>query len=74
MGTTPAGLTALSKNIEQLLEDKNLSKGDLCERAAIAPSTLYRNLKAPEAFSFKQIGNIAAALEVPIIELVKDAA
>lgn len=74
MGTTQAGLTAITKNIEAALEAKNLTKVELADAACISKTTLYRNLRAPEAFSFKQIGNIAAALELPITELVKDAA
>jgi predicted transcriptional regulator len=73
MGIEDAGLSAsLIRNIEHARREKNLSKNELAIRAGIPKSTFYRNLPRPEDFSVKETGRIAEALEVSIIDLIKD--
>lgn len=74
MGIEEASLSAaITRNIEQALEDKNLNKHQLATRAGIAKSTLYRNLLRPENFTIKETGQIAEALEVGLIDILKEA-
>lgn len=77
MGTPQAAITAATtKNIEQALEDKNLTKNELASRAGIAKSTFYRNMQRPEKFTVCEIGQIAEALGTDLLGILtpKDAA
>lgn len=75
MGIEEVGLSAaITKNIEQALEDKNLTKNELATRAGIAKSTLYRNLNRPENFTIRETGQIADALEVGLIDILRESA
>jgi len=75
MGTEQATLNeATSKNIEQALADKNITRNALATKSGIPKSTLYRNLDHPDKFTLRELGQIAEALEIPFVELVKDAA
>lgn len=65
---------AITKNINQALTDKNLTRNGLSDKAGIPKSTLYRNLDRPEQFKFSELGQIADALDIPLTELLKDAA
>lgn len=71
--STAAGSTT-SKNILLGLAEKRLSKNELAVRAGIPSSTFYRKLEHPEQFTLKDLGCIAQALEIPFVELLKDAA
>lgn len=75
MGTEEASLSAaLTKNIEQALENKNLTRNELATKAGIPKSTFYRNMRRPESFTFCEAGRIAQALELGIIDLIQDSA
>lgn len=75
MGNGRASLSAATtRNIEQALADKNLTRNTLATKSGIPKSTLYRNLNHPEQFTLRELGQIAEALEVPFVDLVKDAA
>jgi len=76
MGTESASLkAAITKNIEQALDEKNLTRNALADKAGIPKSTLYRNLdRGPEQFKLIELGQIAEALGMPIVELIKDEA
>ncbi|AYR00923.1 hypothetical protein PP636_gp50 [Arthrobacter phage Hestia] len=63
---------AITKNIEQALEDKNLTRNELATRAGIAKSTFYRNMTCPEKFTIRETGQIADALEVGLIDILKE--
>lgn len=65
---------ATTKNIILGLAEKRLSKNALAVRAGIPSATLYRKLEHPEQFTLRDLGSIAAALEIPFVELLKDAA
>lgn len=65
---------ATTKNIIHNLKEKNLSRNALAIKAGIASATFYRKMGHPEQFTLKDLGSIAEALEVPFIELIKDAA
>lgn len=65
---------ATTKNIEHALGEKNLTKSALAAKAGIAQSTFYRNLGHPEKFTLREIGLIADALDLPLTDLLKDAA
>lgn len=72
MGTEPARLSAaITKNIEQALEDKCLTRHELSELAGIAKSTFYRNMKHPEKFTIRETGQIAEALDVGLIDILR---
>lgn len=72
MGIEEASLSAaITKNIKQALEDKKLTKNELATRAGIAKSTLYRNLNRPENFTIRETGQIAEALDVGLIDILK---
>lgn len=74
MGIEEAGLSAaITKNIEQALENKNLTRNELATRACIAKSTLYRNMNRPENFTIREAGQIAEALNLGLIDILKDA-
>lgn len=74
MGIEEASLSAaITKNIETALENKNLTRNELATRAGIPKSTFYRNMQRPEAFTFCEAGRIAQALELGIIDLIKEA-
>jgi DNA-binding Xre family transcriptional regulator len=73
MGTEPARLSAaITKNIDRLCDAKDISKHELSERASIAKSTFYRNMKDPEKFTLRETGQIAEALNVGLIDILKD--
>lgn len=75
MGTKEAALSAVTtKNIQQALDNKKLTRSALALASGIASSTLYRNLSRPEKFTLREIGQIAEALDVDIADLIKDAA
>ncbi len=75
MGIEQARLSAaITKNIDQALADKDLSRNALSDKSGIPKSTLYRNMDRPAQFKFSELGRIAEALEVPLAELIKDAA
>lgn len=75
MGIEDASLSAaITRNIEQALEEKNLTKNELATRAGIAKSTLYRNMNRPENFTIKETGRIAEALDVGLIDILKETA
>lgn len=65
---------AITKNIDQALTDKNLTRNALSDKAGIPKSTLYRNLDRPEQFKFSELGQIADALQIPLLELIQDTA
>jgi DNA-binding Xre family transcriptional regulator len=72
MGIEEASLSAaITKNIEQALEQKKITKHELVARTSIAKSTFYRNMKRPEDFSCREVGEIAKALDLGITDLVK---
>lgn len=71
MGTETTGLSAaITRNIEQALNEKGLKKSDLVTRTSIPASTLYRNLKAPESFKVCDVGQIAAALDLELADII----
>jgi len=71
MGTENVSLSAaITRNIEQALEDKNITKHELANRAGIAKSTLYRNLTTPDKFTVREAGQIAEALDVGLIDIL----
>lgn len=75
MGIEEASLSAaITKNIEQALEDKNLTRNELAARACIAKSTLYRNMNRPENFTIREAGQIAEALDVGLIDILRETA
>lgn len=75
MGIEEASLSAaITKNIEQALDDKNITKNELVARTTIAKSTFYRNMKRPDSFTCREVGEIAKALNMGIIDLVRDVA
>ncbi|HEX9137312.1 MAG TPA: helix-turn-helix domain-containing protein [Nitrospirota bacterium] len=65
---------AITKNIEQALENKNLTRNELATRASIAKSTLYRNMNRPENFTIREAGEIAKALDLGLIDILKETA
>lgn len=72
MGTEQAGLSAaVTQNIEKYLKDKDLNKNQLVDLSGIASSTLYRNIKCPEKFTLLEVGKIADALDVSLVDLVR---
>lgn len=71
MGTEQAAITAATTaNIQQALRDKNLTRNELASRAGIAKSTFYRNMQRPEKFTVCEIGQIAEALDLGLIQLL----
>ena len=74
MGTEPARLNAaITKNIDQALEDQNITRHELSEMAGISKSTFYRNMKYPaEKFTIRETGQIAEALGVGLLDILKD--
>jgi predicted transcriptional regulator len=73
MGIESSGLrAAITKNIDQSLTEQNLTRNALSDKAGIPKSTLYRNLDRPERFKVFELGQIAAALGMPLIELITD--
>ena len=75
MGTEQASFNAATtKNIEQALTEKKITRNALATKAGIPKSTLYRNLNHPDQFSLRELGQIAEALEVPFTDLFTEAA
>lgn len=75
MGSEEASLSAaITKNIEQALENKHLTRNELASRASIAKSTLYRNMNRPENFTIHEAGRIAEALDLDLIDILKETA
>lgn len=75
MGNGQASLSAATtRNIEQALATKDITRNALAIKSGIPKSTLYRNLDHPDKFTLRELGQIAQALEIPFAELVKDAA
>ena len=73
MGTQPPPINeAITKNIEQALQDKNISKHELSDLAGIAKSTFYRNMKHPEKFTIRETAQIADALDVGLIDILRE--
>lgn len=70
-----AGIPAATKrNILYRLLDQDLSQTALATKANIPTSTLHRKIHNPASFTLHELGNIAAALDIPFTELIKDAA
>jgi predicted transcriptional regulator len=75
MGNGNDGLASSTiRNIEQALASKDITRNALAAKSGIPKSTLYRNLDHPDKFTLRELGQIATALEVTLVELVKDAA
>lgn len=75
MGIEDASLSAaITKNIEQALEDKNLTRNELAFKASIAKSTLYRHMNRPENFTIREAGQIAEALDLGLIDILRKSA
>ena len=73
MGTEQAGLSAaITRNIDRICKDRDISKHELSERALIAKSTFYRNMKEPDKFTIRETGKIAEVLEVGLIEILTE--
>ena len=74
MGIEEASLSAaIIKNIETALKASDLtSKEELAVRAGIAKSTFYRNFKRPEKFTLCEAGQIAQALQLGLVDLLKE--
>jgi uncharacterized protein YfkK (UPF0435 family) len=74
METNKPGIGAVvARNIKIKIVDQNLKKNAVATKARIASTTFYRNLEAAEKFSVEDLGAIAGALGVPIVDLFKDA-
>jgi len=76
MGTTNnmAVITATKRNILYGILDKDTSQAALANKAGIATSTFNRKIHNPATFTIGELGNIAAALDLRIEDLIKDAA
>lgn len=69
-----AVVTATKRNILYGILDKNTSQAELAKQAGIPTSTFNRKIHKPETFTLDELGNIAAALEMPLEKIIQDAA
>ena len=65
---------ATSRNIKLGLLDKNLSRNALAIRAGIPSTTFTRKLNCPADFTLRELGQVAQALELKLLDLIKDPA
>lgn len=65
---------ATSRNIKLGLLDKNLSRNALAIRAGIPSTTFTRKLNCPSDFTLRELGQVAAALDKKLVDLIKDPA
>ncbi|AHB31646.1 putative transcriptional regulator [Arthrobacter phage vB_ArS-ArV2] len=62
------------RNIKLGLLDKNLSRNALALRAGIPSTTFTRKLNCPTDFTLRELGQVAEALDVKVVDLIKGAA
>jgi hypothetical protein len=75
METEEAAVSAAtSKRIKLGLIDKDLSRNALALKAGIPSTTFTRKLNCPADFTIRELGQVAQALDIKLIDLFKDAA
>ena len=75
MGTNnTAVVTATKRNILFQILDQDISQAALATKAGIPTSTFHRKIHKPATFTIGELGSIAEALDVPLEDIIKDAA
>lgn len=65
---------ATNRNIMLGILDKGTTKNATAIKAGIAPNTFYRKLNSCEDFTLRELGQIANALDLKLMDMLKDAA
>ena len=75
METNGGAIHAAARKIKWELVDRNITRNALAIEAGIPSTSFTRKLdKHPEQFTLKDLGSIAQALDIELLELFKDAA
>ena len=62
----------IHEKIDEILNERGLSRRKLASMAGIAPTTLQSALSRKQAISFEMLDRIADALNIPVSELLSD--
>lgn len=57
------------QHLKQLVAERDLSVSTLSERTGIARMTLTRRLDHPDTFTVSELGRLATALDVAVLDL-----
>jgi len=69
-----AVVTATNRNILLEILTRGTSKNAIATRAGISTSSFHRKVTGKTDFTLRELGKVAAALEVKIEDIIKDAA
>lgn len=69
--TTPPPGAVAARNIKIAIIDKKISQHALAVKAGFSPNTFSRRLERPDQFKLEELGEVAAALGVTVIDLFK---
>lgn len=74
MEPNAAVVTATNRNILLEILTRGTSKNAIATRAGISTSSFHRKVTGKTDFTLRELGKVAAALEVKIEDIIKDAA
>lgn len=64
-------ISATIRNIKRGRIDQDLTKNALAIKAGIASTTFNRKLNCPADFTLRELGQVAEALNVKLVDLIK---
>lgn len=74
MEPKPAVVAATNRNILLEILTRGTSKNAIATRAGISTSSFHRKVTGKTDWTLPELGQVAVALDLPIAEIIKDAA